>query len=368
MLKKTVLHDRHVELGARMVDFAGWSMPVQYSSIIEEHKNVRQNVGLFDVSHMGEFFISGKDSTKFLQKIVPQNIEQLCISRAVYCQLTNSDGGIIDDLIIYKMDEEKYLAIVNASRIDEDINWFTLNSLDFDVYIDNQSHNYSLIALQGPKSDDLLKNIGYDTNQEFFTIKETVINDIPVFVSKTGYTGENGYEILLKNRFALKMWNLLLNEGKQFSILPIGLGARDTLRLEAALPLYGNDLDELTTPVEAGLSWTVPKNKDANYNGKDVILNQIKNGISKKLIGIKMNSRVIPRHGQEVYLGNDCVGIVTSGSFAPSLNSSIALCNVKNLSELAIGSTIQVQVRDKFYDAEIVKRPFIEKRNSNKRK
>ncbi|MBQ3311029.1 glycine cleavage system aminomethyltransferase GcvT [bacterium] len=366
MLKETVLHNNHVELGAKMVDFAGWHMPVQYSSIIEEHKNVRQNVGLFDVSHMGEIFISGKDSIKFLQKIVPQNIENLFDSKAVYCQLTNENGGIIDDLIIYKLKDEKYLAIVNASRVDTDINWFIRNSLDFDVYIDNQSHNYSLIALQGPKSDDVLKNLGYETEQDFFTIREVLIKNIPVMLSKTGYTGENGYEILLKNKFAKEMWNLLLQAGKDFSILPIGLGARDTLRLEAALPLYGNDLSEETTPIEAGLSWTVPKDKTAAYNGKDVILNQISSGTQKKVIGIKMITRVVPRHEQEVYFNNEKVGEVTSGSFAPSINCSIALCNILNKPEISVGSTVQVLIRDKFYDAVVVKRPFINKRNSNK--
>ena len=170
MTKETLLHDKQVELGAKMVDFAGWHMPVQFKSIIEEHKNVRENAGLFDVSHMGEVFVSGKDSLKFLNKIVPQDISKLYDSKAVYCQLTNKNGGLVDDLIIYKLKDEKYLLIVNASRIDEDVNWLVRNSIDFDLYIDNQSHNYSLLAVQGPKADSILRKIGYNLTQDFFTI------------------------------------------------------------------------------------------------------------------------------------------------------------------------------------------------------
>lgn len=367
MLKETLLHDKHVQLGAKMVDFAGWHMPVQYSSIIDEHRNVRNNVGLFDVSHMGEIFISGKDSLKFLQKLVPQDISKLYNSKAVYCQLPMQNGCLIDDLIIYKLADEKYLIIANASRIDEDINWIIRNSLDFEVSIDNQSHNYSLIAIQGPKAGNVLQKIGYNQEQEFFTIKNATIQNIPAFISRTGYTGEDGYEILILNKYATQMWDLLLSAGKEYSILPIGLGARDTLRLEAALHLYGNDLTEKTTPVEAGLSWSIPKDKKENYNGKDVILEQLKNGVDKKLIGIKMNSRIIPRHEHEVYFNNKKVGEITSGSFAPTLNEPIALCYVKNISDIKIGATVQVSIREKLYDATVVKRPFVKKNNSNKK-
>ncbi len=366
MLKETLLHDNHVKLNAKMVDFAGWHMPVQYTSIIEEHKNVRNNVGLFDVSHMGEVFVTGKDSLAFLQKIVPQDISKLYDSKAVYCQLPNKNGGLIDDLIIYKLKDEKYLIIVNASRIDEDVNWFVRNSIGYDVYIDNQSHNYSLIAIQGPKAGKVLKKIGYNVEQDFFTIKSTELKNIPAFVSRTGYTGEDGFEILIENKYAEKMWNLLLEEGKEYSILPIGLGARDTLRLEAALHLYGNDLTEETTPIEAGLSWSVPKDKKEDYNGKEIILNQIKNGTEKKLIGIKMNSRAIPRHEHEVYFNGEKVGTVTSGGFSPMLNGTIALCYVKNIPEIKTDTTVQVLIREKLYDATVVKRPFVKKHNSNK--
>lgn len=363
MTKETLLHDKQVALGAKMVDFAGWHMPVQFKSIIEEHKNVRENAGLFDVSHMGEVFVSGKHSLKFLNKIVPQDISKLYNSKAVYCQLTNQNGGLVDDLIIYKLEDEKYLLIVNASRIDEDVNWFVRNSIDFDVYIDNQSHNYSLLAVQGPKADAVLRKIGYNLNQDFFTIQKTTLNNTEVMVSRTGYTGEDGYEILLKNKDAVKMWDLLLDAGKEFSLMPIGLGARDTLRLESALHLYGNDLNENTTPVEAGLSWSLPKDKHEDYNGKKIIEQQLQNGIDKRLIGLKMLSRAIPRHEHEIYYNGEKIGTVTSGGFSPSLNENIALGYIKNLSDLKTDTIVQVMIREKLHDAVIVKKPFVKKHN-----
>lgn len=261
MTKKTFLHDEQVKLGAKMIEFAGWMMPVSYSSIIDEHKTVRENVGLFDVSHMGEVYVSGKDSLAFLNKLVPQDVSRLTDNKAIYCQLLNKSGGIIDDLIIYKIENEKYLLIVNASRIDEDLNWMVRNSLGFDVSIDNQSHNYSLLAVQGPKASDLMDKMGLkkENQPEFFSIKRAELFNINLFVSRTGYTGEDGFEILVRNEFSQLLWNYIIEAGKEFGLKPIGLGARDTLRLEAALHLYGNDMDEETTPIEANLTWSVFK-------------------------------------------------------------------------------------------------------------
>ncbi|OLA77027.1 MAG: hypothetical protein BHW55_05645 [Candidatus Melainabacteria bacterium 35_41] len=366
MTKETFLHDKHVQLGAKMVDFAGWHMPVQYASIIEEHKTVRENVGLFDVSHMGEVFVSGKDALEFLNKIVPQNITKLDYEKAVYCQLPNQHGGLIDDLIIYKLGILNYLVICNASRIDEDLNWMVRNSKGYDVKIDNQSHNYSLLAVQGPKADELLRKMGLNTHQESFTIKPAKIAGIKVLISRTGYTGEDGYEILVENRNSEYLWDKILEQGKEFGIKPIGLGARDTLRLEAALHLYGNDLDENTTPIEAGLSWSVPKDKEDDYNGKKVITEQIKNGTNKKLIGIKMLDKSIARHEYEVYKNGEKVGVITSGGPSPVLGCNIALAYVKNDKEICTGSVVQVMIREKLHDAEVVKRPFVQKRNKIK--
>lgn len=363
MVKQTILHDKHVALGAKMVDFAGWHMPVQYTSIIEEHTTVREHVGLFDVSHMGEIIIKGKDSVAFLNKLVPQDISKLAISKAVYCQLTNKSGGIKDDWIVYRLEEETYLVIANASMVEQDVNWISMEKGNLEVEIINESHNYSLIAVQGPKACELVKELGFVDLPEFFSIKEYLISGNRYWISRTGYTGEDGVEILLDNSLAISTWDALLDKGAKFGVKPIGLGARDTLRLESAMPLYGNDLDETTSPIEAGLSWSIPKDKTIAYNGKNTILEHLKNGVSRKLIGFKMLDRGIARHEYEVFYDNKKIGVVTSGGVSPTRGDNIGLAYVNNLDNLSVGSTIQIKIRDKFYNAEIVKKPFIQKRN-----
>ena len=365
MTKQTFLHEKHVNLGAKMVDFAGWHMPVQYSSIIEEHRTVREKVGLFDVSHMGEVLVIGEDALPYLNKLVPQEISKLVDKKAVYCQMTNKQGGIIDDLIIYKIEDRKYLIIVNASRIDEDLNWMVRNKLGFNVEIFNESHNYSLLAVQGPKAVDLMKKMGVSELPPFFSIKRGELCNINLWISRTGYTGEDGVEILVRNEFSELLWDKILEIGQEFGIKPIGLGARDTLRLEAALHLYGNDLDEETTPIEAGLSWSVPKNKTDDYNGKSVIMSQIENGVQKRLIGLKMIDRGIARHGYEVFYNNEKIGTITSGGVSPIRGDNIALAYIKNIPEIKIGTEIQVKIREKLYKAEVEKRPFVEKNNKS---
>lgn len=365
MTKKTFLHDEQIKLGAKMIEFAGWMMPVSYSSIIDEHKTVRENVGLFDVSHMGEVYVYGKDSLAYLNKLVPQDVSRLTLNKAIYCQLLNNEGGIIDDLIIYKIENEKYLLIVNASRIDEDLNWMVRNSLGFDVSIDNQSHNYSLLAIQGPKASDLMVKMGLskEAQPEFFSIKRAELFNINLFVSRTGYTGEDGFEIMVRNEFSQLLWNYIVETGKEFGLKPIGLGARDTLRLEAALHLYGNDMDEETTPIEANLTWSVSKSKVMDYNGKKIIQQQLETGGNKKLIGLKMLDKAIARHEHEIYFNNEKVGNVTSGGVSPILGENIAMGYVKNVKDICIGNKVQVKIREKFYNAEVVKRPFVSKKN-----
>lgn len=367
MGKKTVLYEVHKMLGAKMVEFGGWEMPVQYTSIIDEHKAVRNSCGLFDVSHMGQVFVSGKDSLKFLQKIVPQDISKLPDRKAVYCQLPYENGGLVDDLIIYKLQDMNYLIIVNAANIEKDNNWFVRCSKDFDIILDNQSENYSMLALQGPKAFKLFEKIGVnqENQPEFFSIKETKIQNVSAFLARTGYTGEDGFEIIIKNEDALKIWDLIFEAGNEFNLKPVGLGARDTLRLEAALMLYGNDLDENTTPVEAGLKWSLPIDKSEEYNGKCVILNQIKNGSDKKLIGFVMTERAIPRHEYEIYYEGRKAGVVTSGGYSPTLDKNIGLGYVETNTDINVDSTIQIMVRNKLYNAKVVKRPFVKKNYVN---
>ena len=363
MTKQTFLHDKHVELGAKMVDFAGWHMPVQYTSIIDEHNNVRNNVGIFDVSHMGEVIVSGPDALRFLNKILPQDLSNLTDGKAVYCQLTNFKGGVIDDLIVYKLEDNKYLIIHNASRVDEDINWMSINKKGFDVEIINESHNYSMLAIQGPKACELINSMGIVELPSFFSIKEVSLLGFEVWLSRTGYTGEDGVEVIVKNEYAETLWDAFLEAGKEYEIKPIGLGARDTLRLEAALHLYGNDLDEETTPIEAGLSWSIPKNKTEEYNGKTVIEEQLANGGAKKLIALRMLDRGIARHGYEVYDGEEKIGVITSGGVSPVRGENIALAYVKNDKKYTIDAEISVMIREKLLKAQIVKKPFIKKRN-----
>jgi len=365
MNKKTFLHEEQIKLGSKMVPFAGWEMPVQYTGIIDEHNTVRNAVGLFDVSHMGELFVSGRDSLAFLQKLVPQNVEKLTDGKAIYCQLTNKEGGMIDDLIIYKLSENYYLLIVNASRIDEDLNWIVKNKPGFNVQIENQSHNYSLLAVQGPNASKLVAKLGLPESKqpEFFSIKQAEICGINVYISRTGYTGEDGFEILVINEYSALLWNRILQEGIEFGIKPIGLGARDTLRLEAALHLYGNDMDENVTPIEAMLTWSVSKSKKVDYNGKDAIFKQLQDGVGKKLIGFKMIDKAIPRHEYEIYYNGVKVGHVTSGGYSPTLNENIGLGYVGVSTGIKIDTVIQIMVRNKLYDAKVVKRPFVEKKN-----
>lgn len=365
-MKKTELYDEHIKLNAKMVEFASFLMPLQYENILEEHNNVRNNIGLFDVSHMGEVIVSSSDSLKFLQTLFPQDLEDMEIYQAKYCQMLDEKAGIIDDLIVYRLEESKYLLILNAARLDEDLDWLISSSKkkEYDLKIENISDNYSLLALQGPFSSDLIEKVGISKEKQpkFFSITRIKLADFNCYLSRTGYTGEDGFEILIENKNVKEIWNLLLEEGQEFNIKPIGLAARDTLRLEAGLPLYGHDLDLDTTPIEAGLSWSISKNKEQDYNGKYRIIDQLKNGVEKKLIGFSMIDKAIARQGYDIYFNGNKIGEVTSGSVAPSLNKNIGLGYILEENNLQISDKIQILIRNKLYNAEIVKIPFVKKR------
>jgi len=366
-LKRTPIYEEHNNLGAKIVPFAGWEMPLQYGSIIDEHLTVRNKVGLFDVSHMGEIFVKGREALDFLQKLVPQDISKLFPGKAVYCQLINKTAGIIDDLIIYRLENNEeypgYLLIVNASRIEEDFDWIEFNKKDgsYEVEIDNQSENTALLSVQGPYASDLVQDMGLQKSEQpaKFTIKSACLDSFDVLVSRTGYTGEDGFEILIKNENAVSLWQEILAKGQKYEIKPIGLAARDTLRLEASMLLYGQDMDDKTTPPEASLSWSIPANKEEDYFGKEIILSQLENkNMSKILIGFRMVGNAIPRHNYEIYKDNEKVGIVTSGGIAPALKANIGLGYVNASIPVSIGTKLDIKIRDKFFPAEIVKRPF----------
>lgn len=364
-MARTFLYNDHVKLGAKMVDFAGWDMPVQYSSIIEEHNNVRKNAGLFDVSHMGEIFVYGKDALKFLQTLVPQDISKVIDKKAKYCQFTTEKAGIVDDLFIYKLEENNYLLVVNASRLDADYNWLKEHSNGFDVIINNLSDDLSMVALQGPKATDIIDKMGLIKEEQPHTmyIKQAKLIGENIYISRTGYTGEDGFEIIIKNEKVSELWNSILENGKEFGILPIGLGARDTLRLESAMSLYGHELNEETTPVEATIAWSIDKDKAEDYIGKDVIQKQLKNGVEKKLIAFKMVDRGIARHGYPICFGEEEIGYVTSGCIAPFLGENIGLGYIKTNKNLKINDTINIMIRNKLYNAVITSKNFIQKHN-----
>ena len=364
-LKYTPLHKKHIELGAKMHEFAGWDMPIQYGSIIDEHKCVRTKVGLFDVSHMGEVILEGEDAVELLQMLVPQDVYTLCNKQIMYSQLTNKQGGIIDDLLIYKYNDEKYLIVINASRVDADIPWIKQNAQEerFNVKITDLTYDYALLALQGPNASALMNKIGIevDNQPKYYCFDEFKLFGTDVMISRTGYTGEDGFEIMIKNEFAEKLWDTLMENGQEFGIMPIGLGARDTLRLEAAMLLYGQDMTEETTPIQATLGWSVSKNKTHNYNGKDIIKSQLVTKPDKKIVGFIMEDRGIARHGYEIYSNGKNIGVVTSGGISPTLNVNIGLAYID--SSYTIDDEIDIKIRDKFCKAKIVKRPFVEKVN-----
>ncbi len=379
--KKTALYDEHIKLNARMVPFGGWIMPVQYESIIKEHNTTRASAGLFDVSHMGEVYIKGSDSLKYLQKIVPQDISKLETGKAVYCQLPNYKGGLIDDLIIYNVkgiiDEIDYFIVINASRITEDIAFMKENAKDFNVEVINKSDDFSMLALQGPNAKNIIQKAGIDLNNQpkFFSIISSNLWNIPVLLTRTGYTGEDGFEMVTKNEYIIELWNRILSLKNEITVVPVGLGARDTLRLEAGLPLYGHELNEETTPVESSLGFFIPADKKEDYNGKDMILGQKLKQIPlrKKLYPFIMQDKQIARAGYDVYINGNKAGVVTSGAPSCTLGKNIGFCMIEfdglnndlvtrlNNPKETIGMNIQIMVRNKLYNAEIVKKPFVKK-------
>lgn len=359
-MKTTPLLEEHQKSNAKLVEFAGWQMPVQYEGILQEHQSVRTKAGIFDVSHMGEFFVSGKDSTVFLNSLIPQEIENLYAGKAIYCQLTNENAGIIDDLLIYRLENNEYLLIVNASRLDVDLDWLNAHKKAFDVKIENKSDYYALIAIQGPNAVKIMDKSEFTDHPPFMHIAKCNLLGKKVYVSRTGYTGEDGFEILVKNEDAPTIWQRLLENGQEFGIKPIGLGARDTLRLEAALLLYGNDMNDSTTPLEAGLKWSIAKNKKSDYIGKEKIQTQLKDGIDKKLIGFKLLDKGIAREGATILRNEKVLGKVTSGGFSPIDKKGFGLGYI-NDTNLKLDDKIEIEVRGRKIPAIIAKRPFVNK-------
>ena len=359
-MKKTALYDKHVALGAKMVPFAGFDMPVQYSGVTEEHFAVREKVGLFDVSHMGQFFVEGPQAKALLQKVTTNNLDTLEDGKAQYTCLPNETGGIVDDLIIYKMNDEKYFVVVNASNIDKDWNHISKYNAEIGATMTNASDDMSLLAIQGPKAVETLQKLTEVNLSEIpyyhFTVG-TVAGVSDVIISNTGYTGSGGFEIYIKNENAETLWNAVIEAGEAFGIVPCGLASRDTLRLEKGFCLYGNDIDDTTSPLEAGLGWITKFDKD--FVSKEIFAKQKEEGVTRKLVGFELTDKGVPRHDYPVVdAEGNVIGKVTSGTQSPMKKIGIGLAYVDK-SHNKVGTEIFIQVRNKNIPAKVVKTPFV---------
>jgi aminomethyltransferase len=360
-LKTIALNDIHVALGAKMVPFAGYMMPVSYAGINQEHETVRKGVGVFDVSHMGEFILKGENALDLIQRVTSNDASKLTDGKVQYSCFPNETGGIVDDLLVYRIDEKTYMLVVNASNIDKDWNWIQKYNTK-DVEMHNISDKTSLLAVQGPKAVEALQSLtDMDLKSiEYYTFKKGVFaGEKNILISATGYTGAGGFEIYCENAQAKKIWDAVFAAGKDFNIQPIGLGARDTLRLEMGFCLYGNDIDDTTSPIEAGLGWITKFTKE--FTNSVALKEQKEKGVSRKLVGFEMIDRGIPRHDYVVLdAAGNTIGKVTSGTQSPSLQKAIGMAYVKP--EFAgEGKEIFISVRDKALKAQVVKIPFYKK-------
>lgn len=360
-MKNTALTQKHIELGAKMVPFAGYNMPVQYEGVNAEHETVRNGVGVFDVSHMGEFLLTGPKALDLIQRVTTNDASTLTIGRAQYSCLPNGKGGIVDDLIVYRMKEEQYLLVVNASNIEKDWDWISSHNTE-GVEMRNLSDDYSLLAIQGPKAAEAMQSLTSVNLSEIkyyhFEVGDFAGIDF-VIISATGYTGSGGFEIYCKNTEVEQVWNAVFEAGAAYGIKPIGLAARDTLRLEMGFCLYGNDIDDTTSPLEAGLGWITKFTKD--FVDSEFLKAQKESGVSRKLVAFEMVDRGIPRHDYRILdaEGNE-IGKVTSGTMSPSMKIAIGLGYVTT-PFTAVDSEIFIEVREKGLKAKVVKLPFYKK-------
>jgi len=360
-LKQTPLFEVYEKYGAKVIDFGGWALPVQFTSILEEHEAVRTEAGLFDVSHMGEVLVEGKDAESYINYIVTNDVTKLGINQAQYTAMCYPDGGTVDDLLVYKLGNEKYLLVINAANIEKDYEWMKQH-VKGEMALQNISEDIAQLAIQGPKAESILQKLTEIDLSEIGSFKfaqhVNISGVADVLVSRTGYTGENGYELYLPANKAVALWENILEAGAGSGLKPCGLGARDTLRLEARLALYGQELSNDISPLEAGIGFVVKTNKESDFIGKSALTEQKKAGLKRKLVGLEVTGRGIPRHGYKVFSKDgEEIGIVTSGTQSPSLKKRLGLALV-SADQAEVGTPIKVEIRNKQIEAVIVNAPF----------
>ncbi len=359
-LKRTPLYDVYQQYGGKTIDFGGWDLPVQFSSIKEEHEAVRTAAGLFDVSHMGEFEVKGEGALHFLQKMMTNDISKIKDGGAQYTAMCYEDGGTVDDLLVYKIKDHDYLLVVNAANIEKDFSWLQQHCPK-DIELNNISEDMSQLALQGPLAEQVLQKLSKNQNLQeitFFKFQtEVELAGMSALVSRTGYTGEDGFEIYCRPEDAIPLWNAILEVGKEMGVLPCGLGARDTLRFEANLALYGQELSKDITPLEAGIGFAVKVDKEVPFLGQDVLRKQKQEGTPRKLVGIEMIERGIPRHGYKVFLNETEIGEVTTGTQSPTLKKNVGLALV-HTEHATLDTELHVEIRGKKVLAKVVSTPF----------
>jgi aminomethyltransferase len=363
MLKRTPLFPVYTEHGARVIDFGGWELPVQFAGIQKEHDAVRQQAGLFDVSHMGEAMVTGADALAFLQKLTTNDVSKLEPGQCQYSLMCYQNGGVVDDLLVYKLAEAEYMLVINASNIEKDLDWMQQH-VSGDVQIANISDDTAMLALQGPHAEKILRKLTDAPIKELKTFRfltKVQVSDITALVSRTGYTGEDGFELYIDKDEAVKLWNLLLDAGKEEVLVPAGLGSRDTLRFEARLPLYGQELSQDITPLEAGLSIFVKLDK-GDFNGREALAQQKANGIPRKLVGIEMIDRGIPRSHYPVFAADGKqIGEVTTGTQSPTFKTNVGLA-LLDKAYTALDTEVFVEIRGAHVKAKVVTTPFYKRK------
>ncbi len=362
-LKTTPLFEAHRKLGGKMVPFSGWHMPIQYAGVIQEHRTVREGVGVFDVSHMGEIEVRGLEAKAFLQALLTNDMDRLDDGGILYSLMCYEDGGVVDDLLVHRFEEEHYFLCVNASNTDKDFEWADRLAEEFDVQVDNISDRTAQLAVQGPKAEPLLQKLTEVSLSDlsYYRFLQGQVGGRKALIARTGYTGEDGFELYLDADAAVPVFDALFEAGREFDLQPIGLGARDTLRTEMGYALYGKEIGASQSPLEAGLGWVIKLNKAQPFSGQESLKNQKDKGISRKLVGVRLTQRGVPRSHYKVLHDGQPVGEVTSGTFSPSLNIGVALCNVPTAMS-KVGTQLDIEIRNSVGAGEVVVLPFVPSR------